>query len=166
MGGDWKECRHPKALETGDVTYCFELDEQHNACVYEIAAYHDDVAVCGANFGCVMTFAVDEKKASYCEYIPQESREHCYDRYVEETGDVSACTEGSFICGYSSLSSEQEKKAFIEEFLPLLDNTLQEERDYSVRDEELAYYAEQYNDPLFCDYIQEGYYDECAGLIE
>ncbi len=163
---DYRACLYEKAIEKGATSFCIGLEEKRSDCFFAIAEQKDDVSLCKNDFGCVLKMAISQKDASLCAAADERIQVQalCLDAYAEETGDTSMCAQGTFICGYTSLTSEEEKKTFIEAFIKEISAT-EEDGQVSERDETLLNLAEDYHDPLFCSYVSAPYQEECFALV-
>lgn len=166
VGEDYHACLYEKAIERGDASFCIGLEEKRSDCFFAIAKQKEDVSLCKNDFGCVLNMAISKKDASLCvaadEYTQVQAL--CYDAYAKETGDTSICMQGTFICGYTRLTSEEEKKIFIEGFINEI-SAAEEDGQASERDETILGLTEDYHDPLFCSYISIKYQEECLALV-
>lgn len=165
LGEDYASCASETALETGDTQHCFGLDEKTSSCLYEVASLNNDISFCQKDFTCILQLAIAQKEPEACIIFEDrtELSALCYDNYAERTGDTSICSKGTLICGYSALKTEEEKKAFIEDLLPLLEGTreIKGAGEASEQDETLMAYAEEYHDPLFCSFVSDAFQEEC-----
>lgn len=166
VGENYRACLYEKAIESGDTSVCIGLEEKRSDCFFAIAEQKNDVSLCKNDLGCVLNMAISQKDASLCVAADARTQTQalCYDAYAVETGDTSMCAQGTFICGYKGLTSEEEKKTFIEGFINEISAT-EEDGQASERDETLLDLAEDYHDPLFCSYISTRYQEECFSLV-
>ena len=102
-----------------------------------------------------------------CESLAGMFQYQCYDAYAAETGDFSVCDKGSFICGYPSNGTAEEKKAFIEEKISPLSTEATEEGALSDRDKKLLFAAFHTRDSLFCSFVLDlEEKEQCIGELQ
>lgn len=166
LGGDVNACLLQQAIETKDTTYCTRMEE-HSDCLYQLATAAEDYTLCAGDGQCLFKYAQEQQDVSACAEIKTMFQWQCYDAYAATTGDTSVCSNGSFICGYPSSGTEEEKKAFIDERIDALSTSIEAGEDLSERDEIMYVYAEEFKDVIFCDYIvDESLQEECYMMRE
>ena len=166
IGNDYDKCLYQKAVETKDTKYC-TMQEEHSDCLLQLALDAGDNSLCEGDGYCLFNYATEKKDITVCESLAGMFQYQCYDAYAAETGDFSVCDKGSFICGYPSNGTAEEKKAFIEEKISPLSTEATEEGALSDRDKKLLFAAFHTRDSLFCSFVLDlEEKEQCIGELQ